>query len=43
MGTQRYTAPEVFRSTNYDTKADIYSLGVIVQELFNIDINRFEI
>jgi serine/threonine protein kinase len=43
MGTQRYTAPEVLRSTNYDTKADIYSLGVIVQEIFNIDINRFEI
>jgi hypothetical protein len=50
-GTRRYTAPEVLRSTNgdnklnYDTKADIYSLGVIVQDLFNIDtgcINRLD-
>jgi serine/threonine protein kinase len=40
-GTIRYAAPEVMTSTKYDTKADIYSLGVIQQELFNIDINEY--
>jgi hypothetical protein len=29
-----YTAPEVFTSRNYDTKAEIYSLGKIVENLF---------
>ncbi len=38
-GTRKYTAPEVMNSKYYDTKADIYSLGVVLQELFNIDIN----
>jgi len=40
-GTRFYTAPEVLHSKYYDTKADIYSLGIIAQELFNIDINRY--
>jgi serine/threonine protein kinase len=40
-GTIRYAAPEVMNSTKYDTKADIHSLGVILQELFNIDINEY--
>jgi serine/threonine protein kinase len=39
-GTVRYIAPEVF-SRKYDTKADIYSLGVIFQQLFSIDPNRY--
>jgi serine/threonine protein kinase len=39
-GTTRYAAPEVMRTRNYDMKADIYSLGVILQEIFNIDINE---
>jgi serine/threonine protein kinase len=41
-GTPKYMAPEVSNGTNYDTKADIYSLSFIGQELFNIDINRLE-
>jgi hypothetical protein len=40
-GTQRYAAPEVMISRKYDMKADIYSLGVILQDLFNIDINEY--
>ncbi len=41
MGTQRFVAPEVMIGRNYDLKVDIYSLGVILQELFNIDINEY--
>jgi alpha-tubulin suppressor-like RCC1 family protein/thiamine kinase-like enzyme len=43
LGTCNYMAPEVLNSSKYDTRADIYSLGFIVQELFNIDINEYEI
>jgi len=39
LGTVKYTAPDVLRGRNYDTSADIYSLGVITQELFDIDID----
>jgi alpha-tubulin suppressor-like RCC1 family protein len=40
LGTRIFTAPEVMTSKHYNTKADVYSLGVIVQELFGIDINK---
>jgi serine/threonine-protein kinase len=36
VGTHKYMAPEVLTSRKYDTKADVYSLGVIIPELFNI-------
>jgi serine/threonine protein kinase len=39
-GTLKYMAPEVLASKYYDTKADIYSLGITSQQLFHIDINK---
>jgi serine/threonine protein kinase len=38
-GTFDYMAPEVFTSRKYDTKADIYSIGRIVEELFFLKDN----
>jgi serine/threonine protein kinase len=38
-GTVKYMAPEVI-SRKYNTKADIYSLGVIFQNLFALDLTR---
>ncbi|CAG2165280.1 unnamed protein product [Oppiella nova] len=32
-------APEVSSDRSYNTKADVYSIGIFVEELFNIDIN----
>jgi serine/threonine protein kinase len=36
-GTIKYMAPEVSNSRKYDMKADIYSLGVIIQDLFHLN------
>jgi serine/threonine protein kinase len=36
-----YAAPEVLIGRKYDTKADIYSLGIILIILFNIDMNWY--
>jgi serine/threonine protein kinase len=33
-GTFDYMAPEIMRTKKYDMKSDIYSLGIIVEELF---------
>ncbi len=38
LGSFRYVSPRVMRRRTYDTKADIYSLGFITEELFAIDI-----
>jgi hypothetical protein len=35
-GCTKYMAPEVSCGTKYDTKADIYSLGIIIQVIFHI-------
>jgi alpha-tubulin suppressor-like RCC1 family protein len=38
----KYIAPEVRNGRNYDKRADIYSLGLIIKDLFNIDsIKRY--
>ncbi len=39
LGTIRYAARELLDGRNYDMKADIYSLGVVSQELFDVDID----
>jgi alpha-tubulin suppressor-like RCC1 family protein/tRNA A-37 threonylcarbamoyl transferase component Bud32 len=39
LGTDKYMAPEVFASRKYDTKADIFSLGKIVENLFFLKDN----
>jgi serine/threonine protein kinase len=36
LGTIKYMAPEVLTTRKYDTKADIYSLGVIIHELLDL-------
>ncbi len=38
---QIYIAPEVECGTEYKSKADIYSLGLIMKKLFYIDFNRY--
>jgi serine/threonine protein kinase len=37
-GTLKYMAPEVNDSRKYDMEADIFSLGKIVEELFNSEM-----
>jgi hypothetical protein len=39
-GTLKYAAPEVFRRGNYNTKADVYSLGMIFHQLFDLQYQR---
>ncbi len=36
----KYIAPEILNEKLFDTKSNIYSLGLIAQELFNVDIER---
>ncbi len=37
--TSNYAALEVTQNSEYNEKADISSLGVILSEIFNIDMN----
>jgi hypothetical protein len=39
-GAMSYMAPEVMKRKYYDTKADIYSLGIIYEDLFNIQFKE---
>jgi serine/threonine protein kinase len=41
LGTPGYMVPEVAYNRHYNKKADIYSIGIIVQQLFNIGINEY--
>ncbi len=38
-GTDGYMAPEVYHSKNYNEKCDIYSLGMIMRDLFCVKKN----
>jgi serine/threonine protein kinase len=40
-GHLRYAAPEVLNGKKYGTKADIYSLGMVLINLFDIDMNWY--
>jgi serine/threonine protein kinase len=37
-GTKRYMAPEVETKRKYDTRSDIYSLGLILKYVFNFEL-----
>ena len=40
-GTESYMAPEVFSASNYDSRVDIYSLGIVLYKLLNDNCNPF--
>ena len=39
-GTPLYMAPEVSSGRNYNTTADLYSLGLLIQKVLHINVNR---
>jgi len=41
VGTRQYMAPEMKDNRKYNEKVDIYSLGVLLRIMFNIDAQRF--
>ncbi|CAG2113409.1 unnamed protein product, partial [Medioppia subpectinata] len=38
VGTMRYMSPEIYQGRNYNYKTDIYSLSLIGEQLFGIDL-----
>jgi serine/threonine-protein kinase len=40
IGPIKYMAIEIKEEKKYNTKADVYSLGVIIPELFNYETNE---
>jgi serine/threonine protein kinase len=41
LGTENYIAPELFEKySKYDTKADLYSLGMILMNIFHSTSDR---
>lgn len=39
LGTLKYIANEVNQGKVYDTRADVYSVGVMAQDIFDFDVN----
>ncbi|XP_054158614.1 interferon-induced, double-stranded RNA-activated protein kinase-like [Oppia nitens] len=39
VGTTKYMAPEVEKGRKYNTKADVYSISAIIEDLFDTDVN----
>jgi hypothetical protein len=37
-GSNKFMAPEIINSTKYNTKADVYSLGIIFEDLFALKL-----
>ena len=35
-GTPGYMAPEIFKTREYNEKCDIYSLGVVIYEMYDL-------
>ena len=40
-GTYSYMAPEVFKGEKYDSRADVYSLGMVMYKLLNRNVDPF--
>jgi hypothetical protein len=40
LKNRKYIAPEIADKEEYSTKSDVFSLGIILQELFDIDLNK---